>query len=54
MTADFREEVRLERFRRQVKQMRGKRLDVELPGLYPKQKEIKAASRRFNVLDIGR
>ncbi len=51
---DFREEVRLDRLRRQVKMMRGKRLDVDLPGLYPKQKEIKAASRRFNVLDIGR
>jgi hypothetical protein len=33
---------------------RAKRLDVPLPSLYPKQEEIKAAARRYNVLDIGR
>ena len=27
---------------------------VELPPLYPKQREIKRDGRRFNVLDIGR
>ena len=36
------------------RRLRGKLLPVPLPSLYPKQEEIKAAARRYNILDIGR
>lgn len=36
------------------RRLRGKLLPVPLPSLYPKQEEIKAAAKRYNILDIGR
>lgn len=44
--------VKLELKRR--RRQRAKTLPITLPTLYPKQEEIKAAAKRYNVLDIGR
>ena len=44
--------IKLELNRR--RRRRAKRLPVPLPSLYPKQEEIKASAKRYNVLDIGR
>lgn len=44
--------VKLELKRR--KRLRAKTLPIILPTLYPKQEEIMASAKRYNVLDIGR
>lgn len=51
---EARKRIRAQLAVRRKRRERIKRIELEIPGLYPQQEAIKAQAKRFNVLNIGR